>query len=69
MDPLLDFFQRGRDGLQGGELRRERLRSKPAVAIVVTRYPGLRRGDRIHVPVQVEERPFDVPKCHALSSR
>src|SRR6185503_754554 len=58
------FFQRRGNRLQRRELRPERGMTEPSVAIVVARHAGLRRGHRIHVPVEIEERLLDVAKTH-----
>ena len=63
------LLERGGDRLQGGQMRREGGRAESAVAIIVTRHAGLGRGNRVEMPVQIEERLLDVAETHALSNR
>ena len=74
IDLLLDaigarFLERGRNRLQGGQMRRERGGAESSVAVIVTRDTRLRGRHRVHVPVQVEIRLLDIAQTHAFSSR
>src|SRR6266705_5028992 len=63
------FLERRRDRFERGELRGERARAIATVAIIVPRHAGLRGGDRIHLPVEIEKRLLDVAETHALNNR
>ncbi len=63
------LLQRGGERFQCGEMRRQRGRTESAIAIVVPRHAGLRRRHRVHMPMQIEIRLFDVADAHALSNR
>src|SRR5213075_1467744 len=63
------FFERGRERLEGREVRRQRGGTEAAVAVIVARHAGLRRRDGVQVPPQVEERPLDRAEGHAFSNR
>jgi hypothetical protein len=56
----LRFLEGRRDGLQSGQMGRERSGAESAVAIVMTRHARLSGRHRVHVPVQIEKRLFDV---------
>src|SRR2546426_8787481 len=62
-------FQRGGDRSERREMGRERRGTEAAVAIVVTRHAGLRRGDRIQMPVEIEKRLLDVAQAHAFNNQ
>ena len=50
-------------------MRRQRAGAEATVAIIVSRHPGLRGGNRIHVPVEIEKRLLDVRETHAFNNR
>src|SRR5882762_6178817 len=45
--------------------------AEAAVVVVMRppRYPRLRRGDGVHVPVEIEKRLLDVADAHAFNNR
>src|SRR5438093_1169395 len=53
------FFQGGREGLERGDQRAQRLRAVPPVAVVVPPHARLRGRDGVELPAQVEVRAFD----------
>src|SRR6266550_7799218 len=74
VDLLLDIggirlLEGGRQRLERGEMGRELGGAEAAVAVVVPRHPRLRRGDGVHVPVEIEKRLLDVAEAHALNNR
>src|SRR2546428_14077632 len=54
------FLERGDDGPERHEVRRERGGAEAPEAVVVRGHAGLRRGDGVEMPAEIEVRALDL---------